>query len=358
MTQHEATGSVLDDVINAIAAPDPALRVEAQRLFDGKTKPRGSLGRVETLVADLAAIRGTVALGTLRAGIVIAAADHGVAAEGVSAYPQEVTEQMVANIATGGAAISVLARETGARLVLVDAGTKAEHVHAGALDVRVGQGTANFAAAPAMTRTQAVTLMERGAGLAAELAGDGVNLLALGEMGIANTTAASALCAALLPADPGLVCGHGTGIDAETRLHKVHVVGRALERAHPDPDDPIGTLAELGGFEIAFLAGVTLGAAAARVPVLLDGFITGAAALAAARTQPRVTGSLIASHRSREPGHRLVLDDLGLSPLVDLDLRLGEGSGAALCLPLVALALALYADMATFDAAGVTDAGA
>ena len=177
-------------------------------------------------------------------------------------------------------------------------------------------------------------------------------------MGIANSTVAAALTAALAPADPGLVCGHGTGVDERGREHKVAVVRRALAVADPDPADPVGVLAALGGFEIAFLAGVALGAAASRVPVLLDGFITGAAALAAVRIEPAAGASMIASHRSQEPGHRVILDALGLAPLVDLDLRLGEGSGAALCIPLVAAALALYAEMATFGDAGVTDAGA
>jgi nicotinate-nucleotide--dimethylbenzimidazole phosphoribosyltransferase len=349
---------LLEPLCASITAPDDAVREAAVRAFDAKTKPRRSLGRVETLAADVAAIRGTTALGELVAGIVVAAGDHGVAVEGVSAYPAEVTEQMVANIAGGGAAISVLARTTGARLVLVDAGTAAERVHPGALDVRVARGTGNIAVEPAMTHAQATTLLLGGAELARGLVREGVNLIALGEMGIANSTVAAALTAALAPADPGLVCGHGTGVDDRGREHKVVIVRRALAASQADATAPLATLAALGGFEIAFLTGVTLGAAAARVPVLLDGFITGAAALAAIRIEPAAGGFLIASHRSREPGHRVILDALGLAPLVDLDLRLGEGSGAALCIPLVAAALALYADMATFAAAGVTDAGA
>lgn len=338
--------------------PDEAVRSAAQTVFDNKTKPRGSLGRIERLACDFAAIRGTTAPGRLQPAVVLAAGDHGVAAEEVSAYPQAVTGQMVVNIATGGAAISVIARETHARLVIVDCGTITQVEHPDVRDARAGTMTGNIARGPAMPRRQALDLIAAGAALAGELAGDGVNLIALGEMGIANTTSASSLCAAFLGADAAVVCGRGAGIDEERLAHKIDVVRQALASNPPDATDPVGTLAALGGFEIAYLTGVTLGAATESVPILLDGFITGAAALAAARIAPAVTGSMVAAHRSQEPGHRLVLDELGLTPVFDLDLRLGEGTGAALCVPLISAALALFADMATFDSAGVTDAGA
>jgi nicotinate-nucleotide--dimethylbenzimidazole phosphoribosyltransferase len=342
-------------VVARIGTSDAAAGAAARRAFDAKTKPRGSLGRLEELAARVAAVERVAVPPRPDAAIVVAAGDHGVAAESVSAYPPEVTAQMVANFVAGGAAINVLAREAGARLVVVDAGvaTPCDGVRA----LRLGAGTASIARGPAMPRAMAASAVEHGAALAAELAADGVRLVGLGEMGIGNTTAASALCAALLPAAPEAVCGRGTGIDDVGLERKVAVVARALEANVVDPSDPLGVLAALGGFELALLAGVALGCAAERVPVVLDGFVTGAAALAAARIAPAVVDAMIASHLSPEPGHRLVLDALGLEPLLDLGLRLGEGTGAALAIPLVRSALALLEGMASFADAGVTDAG-
>jgi nicotinate-nucleotide--dimethylbenzimidazole phosphoribosyltransferase len=317
---------------------------EARRAFDAKTKPRGSLGRLEELGCRLAEIRGFVPE-RLEAVVVVAAGDHGVAAEGVSAYPQEVTAQMVANFAAGGAAINVLARAAGARLVLVDAGIVVPFEHELVRLVRVGPGTANLVVGPAMTDDECARAVAAGAALVAEL--DGVDVVALGEMGIGNTTSASALTSALLGVDPQLVCGRGTGLDDDGVAHKVSVVRRALEvNAGLDP------LTSLGGFEIAFLTGVVRACAERHIVVLLDGFITSAAALAAGT--PDV---LVAAHRSPEPGHALVLAALGLEPLLDLGLRLGEGSGAALALPLLHASVAILREMATFGDAGVTDAG-
>jgi len=308
---------------------------DARSAYDAKTKPRGSLGRLEDLGARLAGIRGFVPE-RLEAAIVVAAADHGVAAEGVSAYPQEVTAQMVANFAAGGAAINVLARRAGARLLIEDRG--------------VGAGTRNLAEGPAMTAEEVERELAAGDALVGGL--EDVDVVGLGEMGIANTTSASALAAALLAVDPALVCGRGTGLDDDGVARKADVVRRAL--AVNRGADP---LTALGGFEIAFLAGVVLGCERRRKAVLLDGFITGAAALAAARISPTAAEVMIASHRSPEPGHALVLAELGLEPLLDLGLRLGEGSGAALALPLLHASVAILAEMATFGDAGVTDAG-
>jgi nicotinate-nucleotide--dimethylbenzimidazole phosphoribosyltransferase len=285
-------------------------------------------------------------------------ADHGVAAEGVSAYPQEVTGQMLLNFARGGAAINVLARQAGARVVVVDMGTA--HPPPARPEIRaqrIAAGTANFTRGPAMTREQALTALAAGAGLAEALAGDGVGLIGIGDMGIANTTASSALAAVFTGAPPEEVTGRGTGIDDETFRRKVDVIRRGLALNRPDPGDAVDALAKVGGFEIAGLAGVVLGAAAARVPVVVDGFIAGVAALAAVRIAPHAGGYLIASHRSVEAGHRLVLQALGAKPLLDLDLRLGEGTGAALAMMLVDAALAIAAEMATFQSAGVSDAG-
>jgi nicotinate-nucleotide--dimethylbenzimidazole phosphoribosyltransferase len=332
-------------------------RSAAQRAFDAKTKPRGSLGALEQLAVRVAALQGVAIPAVPEAAIVVAAADHGVAAEGVSAYPQEVTAQMVANFAAGGAAINVLARAAGARLLVVDAGVATPCTQPGVRPLRFGPATANIARGPAMPRAVAEDALAAGRALAAELAGGGIGLVGVGEMGIANTTSASALSAYLLPAEPALVCGRGTGIDDEGLARKVETVTRALAVNDVEPGDALGALAALGGFELALLAGVVLGCFAARVPVVLDGFITGAAALAAARLEPASVAAMIASHRSPEPGHALVLEALGLEPLLDLGLRLGEGSGAALALPLVRSALALLNEMASFEDAGVTDAG-
>lgn len=329
----------------------------ARRALDDKTKPRRSLGRLEDLVVRLAAARRTADLEPLEAAIVVAAADHGIADEGVSAYPQEVTRQMLANFAAGGAAICVLARSVGAQLVVVDAGVVEPYVHPAIRDLRIGSGTANAALGQAMSRDRAEEAIRRGRELGAELVETGVGVVALGDMGIGNTTSASALACAFLGRDPAEICGPGTGLDRAGVEHKAAVVQRMLDVNRPDPADPVGVLAALGGFEIGLLVGVALGAASARAAVLLDGFITGAAALAAVRIEPHLEGYLVASHRSAEPGHRAILDALGLEPLLDLDLRLGEGSGAALALPLVAAARAILVEMATFEGAGVTDTG-
>jgi nicotinate-nucleotide--dimethylbenzimidazole phosphoribosyltransferase len=333
------------------------VRAAAQRAFDLKTKPRGSLGVLEEIAVRIAALEDVAVPPKRDAAIVVAAADHGVAGEGVSAYPQEVTAQMVANFAAGGAAINVLAREAGARLVVVDAGVAVPCEQPEVRALRFGPGTASITRGPAMERSVAEAAVEAGSALAAELVRDGIGLIAVGEMGIGNSTSASALAAALLPAGASAVCGRGTGLDDAGLARKVAAVEQALSVNHIDPGDGIGVLAALGGFEIALLTGVILGSYGARVPVVLDGFITGAAALVAARIEPASVDAMIASHRSPEPGHALVLDALGLEPLVDMRMRLGEGSGAALALPIIASALALLNDMASFDDAGVTDAG-
>ena len=349
--------SLLDETRRRIPVPDPAVAAATQRLLDVKTKPRRSLGRLEDLACRFAAIAGVERPPSPVKAIVVMAGDHGVADEGVSAYPQAVTGQMLLNFARGGAAINVLARQAGARVVVVDMGVARALPEGATPEIRacrVGAGTANLARGPAMTRAQALAALAAGAALADELARDGVGLLGIGEMGIANTTAASALAAVFTGAPPDEVTGRGTGIDDATFRHKVEVVRRGLEINRPDAGDAVDALAKVGGFEIAGLAGVVLGAAAARLPVVADGFIASVAALAAVRIAPLAAGYLIASHRSVEAGHRLVLQALGARPLLDLDLRLGEGTGAALAMPLVDAALAIAAEMATFESAGVS----
>jgi nicotinate-nucleotide--dimethylbenzimidazole phosphoribosyltransferase len=312
---------------------------EVRARLDAKTKPRGSLGRLEELAVRIATIVGDPNPGRLAAAVVVAAGDHGVVVEGVSAYPQEVTRQMLANFEGGGAAVSVLAREAGATVHVVDVG--------------VGNPTGNIAVGPALTRDETEALLERGRAFARSL---DARILVPGEMGIGNTTVASALAAALLPRDPAQVCGRGTGLGDDGVALKVDVVRRALAANAVDPSDPVGVLAALGGRELAFLTGLVLGAS--RQVVLLDGFISSTAALVAARIEPAAAASMIAAHRSSEPGHAYVLADLGLDPLLDFGFRLGEGSGAAAALPLLQASLAILSDMATFESAGVSDTGA
>ena len=351
-------GDLLERTTASLCEFDRDVGAQTVRLLDAKTKPPGSLGRLEELACRLAAIRGRVPEGPLHPAIVVAAADHGVAARGVSAYPIEVTAQMLSNFAGGGAAICVLAREAGARLVVVDAGVIGGAAVAG-VRTEVVDGvrcTEDLTVGPAMSRSTATGMIERGIALAEGLAAEGVQILGLGEMGIANTTSASALTAVLLPAEPSLVCGPGTGIDDAGLARKVDAVRRGLAaNGLPRPDaEPADVLSAVGGLEIAFLVGVTLGAAARRIPVLLDGFVSTVAALVAYGFREAAAASLVAATRSPEPGHALVLERLGLEPLLDLGLRLGEGTGAALALPLVRSSIAILTDMATFDAAGIS----
>ncbi len=341
-----------------IAPVDRAAAARTQALLDDKTKPRRSLGRLEDLACQLAAIRGTDKPATGPKAVVVMAADHGVAEEGVSAYPQEVTAQMVLNFARGGAAINVLARHVGAEVVVVDVGVRAELPPLPQVrSCRVAPGTRNFTREPAMTRAEALQAIGIGARIAAELVAGGVVLIGVGEMGIGNTTSASALTSAFTGAPVEEVTGRGTGIDDAGWQRKLGAIRRGLARHLPAPEDPLATLAALGGFEIAGLAGVVLGAATERTPVVVDGFIASVAALAAVRFCPRVAPYLIPSHRSVEVGHRIVLHELGLRPLYDLDMRLGEGTCAALAMNLVDAAVRVLAEMATFSEAGVSDSG-
>lgn len=320
------------------------------------TKPPGALGRLEALSIQLAGITGASRPHMRNPALVVAAASHGVAAEGVSAYPGTVTAQMVQNFLAGGAAINVLADQAQARLVVVDAGVAADLPgHPRLRTVKLASGTRNLLHEPAMPLDHAQSMVESGVALAHELADTGVDLLGLGEMGIGNTTAAAAIVAAALKAEVSAVTGRGTAIDDDRLSHKINVITRALERHQPDPDDGWSLLHTLGGYEIALLAGCCLGAAARRIPIVVDGYITTAAALIAARLCPPVCAYMIASHRSVEPGHQMVLDQLGLKPLLDLQLRLGEGSGAALAIPIVVAAARILDEMATFEQAGVDD---
>ena len=336
---------------------DAAAAAEVQRRLDAKTKPTGSLGRLEELAVSLAAMSGRLDAAFNGKVVLVAAADHGVVRQGVSLYPAEVTPQMVLNFLRGGAAINVLARRSGARVVVADAGVNygGFPAHPDLLALSMGRGTADISQGPAMGRDQARDCVQRGRDAVAQLASGGMDLLAVGEMGIGNTTPSAALSACLLGLDAEAVTGRGTGLESEAWQRKVATVRRALAANAPEPADALDCLAKVGGFEIGLLAGAMLEAAERRIPVVLDGFITGAAALVACGIDPDVKGYLLASHQSRESGHRHQLERLGLRPYLNLDLRLGEGSGAALFLPLVDTAAAILEGMATFESAGVSD---
>jgi nicotinate-nucleotide--dimethylbenzimidazole phosphoribosyltransferase len=345
--------SALDPLVAAVHPVDGRLAVQARARLDGLTKPRGSLGRLEEIAARLVVIAGDL-MPRIEAPVIFTlAGDHGVVAEGVSAYPQAVTAQMVENFARGGAAVNVLARHVGARVVVADLGVAtAPAEHPGIVRRRVAAGTRSITEGPAMTRAEAVLAITAGAALVEDAAPDCVGT---GEMGIGNTTAASALTAALTGADPAMVTGRGTGVTDDVWVRKVDAVRRAIAVNRPDPGDALGILAALGGLEIAGLVGVVLAGAARRAPVVLDGFIATTAALVAARLAPATRDYLIAAHRSAEPGHLRLLEALGLTPYLELGMRLGEGTGAALGIGLVRAALACYREMATFKDAGVSE---
>ena len=349
---------VLRDTCSRIAEVNHRIAEQTQQRLNNKTKPRGSLGRLEELACRVASIQGTAVPALPQKAIVVMGADHGVAEESVSAYPQDVTGQMILNIARGGAAINVLARHVGARLMVVDMGVKqALPKTADVRSHRIGEGTKNFTRGPAMSRDEAVCAMEVGIQLSHELVNDGVSLLGIGDMGIGNTTAASAMTVVFTGAIPDEVTGRGTGIDDAGYRRKIDAIQRGLAINCPDPNDAVDVLAKVGGFEIAGLAGVVLGSAASRVPLVVDGFISTVAALIAVRLVPQVADTLILSHLSVEVGHRLLVQALGARPLLDLDFRLGEGTGAALAMGLVEASLRILHEMATFETAGVSDSG-
>jgi nicotinate-nucleotide--dimethylbenzimidazole phosphoribosyltransferase len=331
---------------------------DAEALDRRLTKPPGALGRLEALGRQLCGIAGTCPPPLpAPAAVAVFAGDHGVVARGVTPWPQEVTAQMVANFCAGGAAINVLARQRGAQVLVVDVGVAAPlDEQPGLLSRKIAPGTADLSAGPAMTTEQAAAALDTGAEVAAMLIGDGARCLVTGEMGIGNTTPSAALIAALTGRAPAAVTGRGTGIDDVTLARKVALVEQALDR-HTDAVDagPLEALAALGGFELAALTGFIVGGAAARVPVVVDGVIADAALLVAARLAPEVVACCVAGHRSGEPGAAAVLEELELEPLLDLGMRLGEGSGACLALPVVEAAARILREMATFDAAGVSE---
>lgn len=346
----------LHEVIGRIQPLDSLAQREARARQAALAKPAGSLGRLEALSIQIAGITGQALPEIEHKVVVTMAADHGVAAEGVSAYPQEVTRQMVSNFLRGGAAINVLGRHTCTRVVVVDMGVAADIApHPGLVDRKVAPGTGNIARGPAMTRDQAIQALLSGVGVVEEELTKGLDIVGTGDMGIANTTPSAAVAVALTGVPAAEMVGRGTGVDDAGLVRKVAAVETAIAVNRPDANDPLDVLAKVGGFEIGGLAGVMLGAAARRRPVVVDGFISTAAAMIAVGLAPRLKPYLIAAHCSQEKGHRIMLDWLGLKPLLDLGMCLGEGTGAVLGIFLVEAACKILTQMATFGEAGVSD---
>ncbi|SMC21162.1 nicotinate-nucleotide-dimethylbenzimidazole phosphoribosyltransferase [Desulfacinum hydrothermale DSM 13146] len=349
----------LQQLMAAIEPADKAWEEKAWDRLRSQIRPRGSLGRLEEMAARVGGMCRSLAPDLSRKLIFTMAGDHGVAEEGVSAYPQEVTAQMVFSFVQGWASISVLASHVGADVRVVDCGVAADLSPEWAVEHRkIGKGTANIAQGPAMSREEAQRGILVGAELVMQAARDeGYSLFGTGDMGIANTTPSTAIVAAFSGRPVAELTGRGTGIDDEAWKRKVQVVEQALEVNRPDPKDPVDVLAKVGGFEIAGLAGAVLGAAAAKVPVVCDGFIATAGALVACRLVPTAKDYLFVSHKSQEVGHAVMYGLLGLEPILDLGMRLGEGTGAALAMSLVEAAGKVLRDIKTFEEAGVTDTG-
>lgn len=348
-------------VLPRIPSLNHEVQLAARMRQDTLTKPPGSLGRLEELSIQLAAITGQLRPPVARKAVIVMAGDHGVTVEGVSAYPVEVTPQMVSNFLHGGAAINVLARQAGARVVVVDVGVVADIEAVATLPAtsllrrKIARGTSNMTRGPAMTRAQAEAAIAEGVDVVNAEIANGLDLAATGDMGIGNTTASAAIVAALTGAPVARVTGRGTGVDDAGLARKVAAIKRALSVNQPDRRDALDVLSKVGGLEIAGLVGVILGAAAHRIPVVMDGFISSAAALVAVGLAPEVKPYLIAAHQSVEIGHRVALEHLGLHPLLDLNLRLGEGTGAALAFHLIEAAARILNEMATFAEAGVSE---
>lgn len=347
---------LLSNIIEMIKPLDRQAMADARLRQDILTKPQGSLGRLEELSIQLAGIQSKPIPQIRHKAIITMAGDHGVVAEGVSAFPQEVTAQMVYNFLGGGAGINVLTRQVGARIIVVDMGVATElKPDSQLLSRKVAFGTRNMATGPAMTSEQAVKAIETGIEIVAAEVAKGLDIVGTGDMGIGNTTASSAICGVMTGKSVAEVTGRGTGIADKQLTGKMDVIKRALAVNRPDLEQPLDVLAKVGGFEIGGLVGVMLGAAAHRVPVVIDGFISGAAALIATALSPESKAFLIAAHVSAEAGHRLLLRHLGIKPLLDLGMRLGEGSGAALGIFLAEAAARVLAEMSTFAEAGISE---
>jgi nicotinate-nucleotide--dimethylbenzimidazole phosphoribosyltransferase len=346
----------LQEIIANIQPLDEAVMRAARARQDTLTKPPGSLGRLEELSVQLAGIKADPFPSVKRKAIIVMAADHGVALEGVSAYPSDVTAQMVLNFLRGGAAINVLARQAEARVTVVDIGVAAEfNSMPGLVQHKIMQGTRNLAQGPAMTREEAEQALQVGVDVFNDEVRRGLDIVATGDMGIGNTTPSSAIVAAITGLSVSQVVGRGTGIDDQGLERKIRVIEQALAVNQPNANDPMDVLHKVGGLEIAGLAGVMIAAASQRIPVVVDGFISTAAAMIAVSLAPRVRDYMISAHQSVEIGHQAMLKHLNLNPLLDLNLRLGEGTGAVLAFHLIEASARILCEMATFDEAGVSD---
>ena len=345
----------LGEVLTEIGSVDQEVMTAAQKKLDNLTKPKGSLGKLEMLAARTCAIRGRLDAPLNKKIILTFAADHGVAAEGVSGFPQEVTTQMVANFLAGGAGVNVLARHVGAEVRVIDVGVASTVDGVGLIKRKVRAGTANMAEGPAMELHEALAAISAGMEVARQAIADGADILGTGEMGIANTTASAAIFAALLPAAVSETTGRGTGIDDDALRHKINVIEKAFEVNRERLTSPVDTLAAVGGLEIAAICGMILEAARSKIPVVVDGFISSAGALVAMKLKPELQDYCFFSHMSAEQGHRIFFEKTGIAPLLHLDMRLGEGTGAALSMGLVEAGIKILNEMATFGEAGVSE---
>ncbi|MCX5678279.1 MAG: nicotinate-nucleotide--dimethylbenzimidazole phosphoribosyltransferase [Candidatus Omnitrophica bacterium] len=356
--QANLSSKKIEAVVNNIGTLDDKLIQKTQERLDFLTKPQGSLGKLEHLAKLITGITGKADPVLSDKVIFTLAADHGVTEEGVSAYPKDVTAQMVYNFIRGGAGINVLASHVGARVVVVDMGVASDLENKKGLIIKkIGYSTMNMAKGPAMSREDAVRSIETGIEVFEEEYKKGIDIAGTGDMGIGNTTASSAITAVFTKKRVEEITGRGTGVDDKGLRNKIAIIEKAIALNAPDASDAIDVLAKVGGFEIGGLAGVILCAASRRVPVVIDGFISGAAALVAFHISPKVKDYLIASHCSVERGHGVILDHIGLKPLLNLDLRLGEGTGAALGIGLVDASIKILTRMATFKSAGVSQKG-
>ena len=348
--------NLLNEALSKIQPLDPALLAKAQAKLDNKTKPLGSLGRLEEFARRYAAITESLEPPTWKKVIFTFAADHGVVAEGVSAFPKEVTVQMVYNFLAGGAGVNVLAKHVRAEVLVVDIGVDHDFGDTpGLIGRKIARGTRNLGRGPAMTREEAIAALEVGIELANGCKAEGIAMVGTGEMGIGNTTPSSAIIAAFTGRPVAGLTHRGTGINDASLAHKVRVIEQALAVNRPDPADPIDVLAKVGGLEIAGIAGLVLGCAANRIPVVVDGFISTAGALVAGELCPTVKEYLFAAHQSVEIGHAVMLERRGADPILDLRMRLGEGTGAALAMGLIEAGVKILKEMATFEEAGVAE---
>ena len=346
---------IIKDTLARIRPVNPELLQQTQNRLDNKTKPPGSLGRLEEFACRVVAISGSADPDISKKVIYTFAGDHGITEEGVSLYPREVTTQMVLNFLTGGAGVNVLARHAGAEVRVVDVGVDFDFENApGLINRKIAYGTQNFTCKPAMTADETLAALQVGIELADQCKVEGVGLIGTGEMGIGNTSPSSAIIAAIAAKTVAEVTHRGTGISDAALINKVRVITKGLEFNKPDPGDPLDVLAKVGGFEIAAIAGLVLGCAANSIPVVIDGFISTAGALIASELHPNVRDYIFAAHQSVEVGHRFMLERIGLEPILDLHLRLGEGTGAALAMTLIEAGVKVLNEMATFEQAGVT----